>query len=62
MPLIFQTCAAGFGTIPSEGKSKKSKGKVGHRKRATFTFSFLPFAFLPVVAEASSGRSLRLSG
>jgi len=23
MPLIFQTCTAGFGTIPSEGKRKK---------------------------------------
>jgi hypothetical protein len=43
-------------------KVKSEKVKVEYRKRATFAFNLLPFAFPPVVAEASSGRSLRLSG
>jgi hypothetical protein len=40
MPLIFQTCAAGFGTVPSEGKREKEKGK-----RAATSALLLPFAF-----------------
>src|SRR5262245_55340368 len=58
MPLIFQTCAAGFCTLPIlDFRFVILDFDCGNQKSTIYNLKCLPG-----VAEASSGRSLRLSG